>query len=135
MTGPIRDGVQTQFRGVGELLQKIEHPRGLLIGLREHGRAGLLQDLEPDHFCRRPGHVDIANAALGFDHIVTHGGKVLYREREPALYGAYQPARRGEARNSGVYGIQRSLTRRLSFGGGAGVNRIAKPALAGGGES
>src|SRR5215212_1157231 len=70
------------------LLQERQHALRGAVGLGEHARPGLLQDLElreVDHLC---GHVHVADAALGGGQVLLVDRRVLERVPEAVLHGA-----------------------------------------------
>ena len=63
-------------------------PCGRLVGLREHARAGLLQDVELGEVRHLLRHVDVADAALGRGQVLLVGRQVVQAVLEAVLHGA-----------------------------------------------
>src|SRR6185503_8533623 len=70
------------------LAEQGEDALGRLVGLREHARAGLLQDVElrePRHLSR---HVHVTDTRLGSGQVLLVGGQVVQAMLEAVLHGA-----------------------------------------------
>ena len=83
-------------------LEQLEHRLRGLVGLREHGGAGLGEDLalgEVDHLGR---HVDVADAALGRRQVLDGDVEVVDRVLEPVLVGTELGADGGDVLERGV---------------------------------
>src|SRR3954452_23906435 len=90
-------------------LQQLEHRLRGLVGLREHGGAGLREDLvlrELDHLRR---HVRVTDPALGRRHVLDGDVEVVDRVLEPVLERTEVGTRRRERRDRGVDLVQRAL--------------------------
>src|SRR5262245_54323565 len=82
---PPKRGSLTSGAAVVLAAQEGQHGLRGLVGLRQHGRAGLLEDLvlgEVDHL---RGHVDVLDAALGRLEVLLVRGEVVERVLEAVL--------------------------------------------------
>src|SRR3954471_9001022 len=70
------------------LAQERENALRGLVGLREHARAGLLQDLELGEVDHLRGHVHVADPALGRHQVLLVGREVVEAMLEAVLDGA-----------------------------------------------
>src|SRR3954471_13479842 len=112
-------------------LQQLEHRLRGLVGLREHGGAGLREDLvlrELDHLRR---HVRVTDPALGRRHVLDGDVEVVDRVLEPVLERTQVRARRGDTLDGGVERGDRVLGR----GRGGEVERAGVDAQPGRGEA
>src|SRR3954454_4692741 len=112
-------------------LQQHEHRLRGLVGLREHGGAGLREDLvlrELDHLRR---HVRVTDPALGRRHVLDGDVEVVDRVLEPVLERTQVRARRGDTLDGGVERGDRVLGR----GRGGEVERAGVDGQTGRGEA
>src|SRR4051812_46006914 len=86
----------------GGLAEQAEDALGALVGLGEHGRAGLGEDLELGLVDHLLGDVDVADAALGAGEVLLEDADVVDRVLEPVLHGAQRGAGRGDRGDGGV---------------------------------
>src|SRR4051794_11094286 len=87
----------------GELaLEERQDVLGQLVGLREHRRAGLAEDLVLGHVDRLLGHVDVADARLGGDQVLLVDADVRQGVLEAVLNRAEDRALRGDLIDRGV---------------------------------
>src|SRR4051812_30310779 len=120
-------GVYSGFRS----LEQLEHRLRGLVGLREHGGAGLREDLvlrELDHLRR---HVRVTDPALGRRHVLDGDVEVVDRVLEPVLERTQVRARRGDTLDGGVERGDRVLGR----GRGGEVERAGVDGQTGRGEA
>src|SRR3954447_24173019 len=120
-------GVYSGFRS----LEQLEHRLRGLVGLREHGGAGLREDLvlrELDHLRR---HVRVTDPALGRRHVLDGDVEVVDRVLEPVLECTQVRARRGDTLDGGVERGDRVLGR----GRGGEVERAGVDGQTGRGEA
>src|SRR3954449_10991887 len=87
-----------------------------LVGLREHARAGLLQDLRLRELHHLLGHVHVADARLGGDEVLLVGAQVSETVLQTVLHGAKVGALGGDLLDRRVDVVQRQ-------GRGVGVER------------
>src|SRR5919109_3692338 len=76
------------------LAQEREDALRGLVGLREHARAGLLQDLELRELDHLSGHVHVADPALGRHQVLLVRGEVVEAMLEAVFGRAGAGARR-----------------------------------------
>src|SRR3954454_20165634 len=87
----------------GELaLEERQDVLGQLVGLREHRRAGLAEDLVLGHVDRLLGHVDVADARLGGDQVLLVDADVRQGVLEAVLDRTEDRALRGDLVDRGV---------------------------------
>src|SRR3954466_2764248 len=88
---------------LGELaLEERQDVLGQLVGLREHRRAGLAEDLVLGHVDRLLGHVDVADARLGGDQVLLVDADVRQGVLEAVLDRTEDRALRGDLIDRGV---------------------------------
>ena len=93
------------------LLQQGQYCIGHGVGLRQHGRARLLQNLGTGQSRRHCGKVRTLNLALGRRQILRTGGQIAHHRSQPILYGPQQPL-----------GLQHRIDRPID--GGDGLLRV-----------